>query len=136
MLTRFFLGNEVLAANPGKDCSLFLSTHSDQIAFLSIGGLLSSLITALIIVSGLATLVFMALGGVQYLTSGGDKAQTQAARERITYAIMGLAIVVSVVAVNQVIGAVFGINIFGTIAWPTVGNMVGDYVARFGSPCL
>lgn len=94
-------------------------------AFTSIGMLLSTLVTAAIIVAGLAAFIFLIVGGFQYLTSGGDKAAAQAARDRITYAIMGLAIVVAAVAVIQVLGAVFGFNITGTIKWPGPTKTVG-----------
>lgn len=112
---------------PGKDCSQFLATGvGDIVAFTSVGGLLSTFASALIIIAGIATFIFITLGGFQYLTSGGDKAAAQAARERITYAIMGLAIVASAIAINQVLGAVFGVNIFGSIKWPGAANIVGD----------
>lgn len=123
-------GKPAIAAVP--DCSQFVSTAvGDPVAFANIGQLLSTFATAIILVAAIGTLIFIVLGGVQYLTSGGDKAAAQGARERITYAIMGLAIVVSVVAVNQVIGAVFGVNIFGIINWPAANVIVGD---KPGSP--
>ena len=112
----------------GKDCSQFVSTAvGDPVAFANIGDLLSTFASAIILIAGIGTLIFIVLGGIQYLTSGGDKAAAQSARERITYAILGLAIVASAVAINQVLGAVFGVNIFGTIKWPAAGTIVGDY---------
>lgn len=89
-----------------------------SVAFQNIGEVINTLVTAAIIVSGLAAFAFLILGGFQYLTSGGDKMQAQAARDRITYAILGLAIVAAAVAVVQVLGAVFGFNIIGGIKWP------------------
>ena len=83
------------------------------------------MVVAAIIVSGLAAFAFLVLGGFQYLTSGGDKIQAQGARDRITYAILGLAIVAAAVAVIQVIGVVFGINLIGTIKWPGPATQVG-----------
>lgn len=92
--------------------------NTNAAAFTSLGEIMSTLITAAIIMAGLAAFAFLIIGGFQYLTSGGDKAAAQAARDRITYAIMGLAIVAAAVAVIQVLGAVFGFNITGTIKWP------------------
>ena len=95
-------------------------------AFTSLGEIISTLVTAAIIVAGLAAFIFLIVGGFQYLTSGGDKAAAQSARDRITYAIMGLAIVAAAVAVIQVLGAVFGFNITGTIKWPgPTGRTIG-----------
>lgn len=132
-MMNIFFPKEALAAATalvlGRDCSQFLSTASgfNTVAFTSIGSLLSTFASALILIAGIAAFIFITLGGIQYLTSGGDKAAAQAARERITYAIMGLAIVASAVAINQVLGVVFGINIFGFIKWPGAENIVGDY---------
>jgi len=100
-----------------------LSTTSA--AFTSIGAVISTLVTASIIVAGLAAFLFLIVGGFQYLTSGGDKAAAQSARDRITYAIMGLAIVAAAVAIIQVLGAVFGFNITGTIKWPGPATTIG-----------
>lgn len=113
----------------GKDCSQFVSTvapYNDPVAFNSIGAILTTFTGAIILVAGIAAFIFLIIGGVQYITSGGDKAAAQSARDRITYAIMGLVIVVSSVAINQVIGAVFGFNIFNIITWPGAQGIVGN----------
>lgn len=126
-LLDLFRDREALALVPGKDCSQFVSTSvGDPVAFTNLGQILSTFAAGIIILAAIGTLIFIILGGVQYLTSGGDKAAAQGARERITYAIMGLAIVVAAVAINQVIGAVFGVNIFSVIKWPTANLIVGD----------
>lgn len=114
------VANFALAADEWKT-----GLDTNAAAFTSIGQLLSTLVTAAIIVAGLAAFIFLIVGGFQYLTSGGDKAAAQAARDRITYAIMGLAIVAAAVAIIQVLGAVFGFNITGTIKWPGPTKTVG-----------
>ena len=120
-LLQMFLGAPAVFAvyiSPGLDTS--------AAAFTNLGQVISTLVTAAIIVSGLAAFIFLILGGFQYLTSGGDKVAAQAARDRITYAIMGLAIVAAAVAVIQVLGAVFGFNITGVIKWPGPTTTVGS----------
>lgn len=89
-----------------------------KFAFQNLGDVINTFVVAAIILSGLTAFAFLIMGGFQYLTSGGDKTQAQAARDRITYAILGLAIVAAAVAIIQVIGAVFGINLIGNIGWP------------------
>ena len=121
------IGGQEAWATAGKDCSQFLSTAAgDQVAFGSIGEILSTFASAIILLAGIGTFLFIIFGGIQYLTSGGDKAAAQSARERITYAILGLAIVAAAIAINQVLGAVFGVNIFGIIKWPAASRIVGD----------
>lgn len=120
---------------PGRDCSQFLTTINipghgpDQIPFLNLGSYLTVFVQAIILVAGLAAFAYLLIGGVQYLASGGDKIHVEAARNRISYAIMGLAIVVAAVALTYVMSTVFGINILGNITWPGANTIVGDYGA-------
>ena len=58
-------------------------------------------------------------GGFRYLTSGGDKAQTEAARSHLTAAIIGFAIIALAYAIVRFIGSFFGIDIFGKWEIPT-----------------
>ena len=54
------------------------------------------------------------------MTSGGDKVATQAARETITSALIGLLIVLSVYAIIRVLEAAFGLTILsGGIKFPS-----------------
>lgn len=76
-----------------------------------IGGLISAGINAAIIIAALLTFVFLIWGGIQWLTSGGDKTAYEAARGRITAALIGLAIVASAFALMKIIEAFFGVNI-------------------------
>ena len=136
-MINIFFPKEALARTVGKECSQFVSTvspYNDPVAFTTIGGILTTFTSAIILVAGMAALIFLILGGVQYITSGGDKAQAQAARERITYAILGLAIVASSVAINQVLGAVFGFNIFNIVNWPAAQRIVGN-IPPSGGAC-
>ena len=67
--------------------------------------------SAVILVAGLATFMFLIWGGIQWITSGGDKGKTQEARDRITAALVGLAVVASAWAVMLIIQYFFGISI-------------------------
>ena len=85
-----------------------------------IGKLISSAISVAFIVAGILTFVFLVIGGIEWLTSGGDKTKTEQARNRITAALVGLAIIAASWALMQLISAFFGINVFeGNIQLPT-----------------
>ncbi len=86
--------------------------------FSDLGQFMSIILQVVIIVAGLGAFVFLILGGIQFLTSGGEKVQVEAARNRITYAIMGLVIIVGTYALTRVIETVFGISIVSGITWP------------------
>jgi len=105
--------------------TVVLGLQTNSAPFTSLGQVLNTLIPAAIITAGIITLIFIIIGGFQYITSGGDKVASQAARDRIVYAILGLIIIVASVAIIQVLGAVFGFNITGTIKWPGPPTTIG-----------
>lgn len=49
-------------------------------------------------------------GGINIITSGGQKEKFQQGRERVRYAIIGLAVVFSSLLLISIIGSFFGIN--------------------------
>ena len=65
---------------------------------------------ALVIVGGLAFLIYFILGGLQWITSGGDKAKVEQAQKQITNGLTGLIIVVAAYAVFVLIKNFLGLN--------------------------
>ena len=57
----------------------------------------------------------LVIGGVRWITSGGDKAQTESARNQITAAIIGLIVVFAAWAVANLIELFFGVDLFGEL---------------------
>ena len=98
---------------------------SNKVPFTDLGAFIGVLTSVVFIVAGLAAFFYLILGGFQYITSGGDKAGAQAARDRITYAILGLAIIAAAAAILGVAQAIFGIQIIGSIKWPGPSVTVG-----------
>jgi len=72
---------------------------------------LPNIIVWFLIAASLAAFFILLIGGIQFITSGGDKAQMEAARGRLTTAIIGLILVFSVFAIMKVLGDFFGINL-------------------------
>ena len=65
------------------------------------------------LVGGLAVL-FLVYGGFQYMTSSGNPKQVETAKKTITYAIIGLVIVVLSGLIFQLLTGNFITSIFGT----------------------
>ena len=79
----------------------------------NLGNFISALIRASIIIAALLTFAYLIWGGIQWLTSGGDKSAYEAARGRITAALIGLAIVAAAYAIMLIIGTFFNVDILG-----------------------
>ncbi|RJR15714.1 hypothetical protein C4579_01395, partial [Candidatus Microgenomates bacterium] len=79
----------------------------------AIGSLFGAILPMFIIVGALATFIFLILGALQWITSGGDKQGLENARNRITNAVVGLIILAAVWAIMIVISAFLGLGTFG-----------------------
>jgi len=77
----------------------------------SIGKLISSGIQFILIGAGLIAFIYLLLGGIQWITSGGDKAGVDAARQKILAAVIGLIIVFATWALIKVIEGFLGVCI-------------------------
>lgn len=77
----------------------------------SLGSFVSRSFSAIVLVAGLATFMYLIYGGVQWISSGGDKGKLEEARSKITNGIIGLAIVASAWAVYLLIDYFFGIGL-------------------------
>ncbi|MBQ3464622.1 hypothetical protein IJH15_00130 [Candidatus Saccharibacteria bacterium] len=78
------LGDKMFNCNPtqgGANCV----TDPDAV--------ITGAINWFIAIAGLASVIFLVYGGVQYMTSSGDTGKTQKAKQMILYALIGLGIV-------------------------------------------
>lgn len=87
------------------------ATKNGFFGYTCIGHLVSNIVAAGFIISGIAFFLIFVMGGVEYLTSGGDKGKTGQAQQRITAALIGLTIVASSWAIYQIVLTFFGINL-------------------------
>ena len=90
-----------------------------SIETLTIPTLISAVIGLILIIAALVFFFLLIIGGIQWMTSGGDKAATESARGRITAALIGLVIVFSAWAIAALIGHFFNIAIFN-LTIPTI----------------
>ena len=68
-----------------------------------IGTLITSVLTFVMLIAALLILMYLIWGGIQWITSGGDKGKTEEARNKITSAVIGLIILAAAWAVFLII---------------------------------
>lgn len=85
--------------------------------FTNLGPLIQVLITLAFTLAGLLFLAYFLIGGLQWITSGGDPKNVAAARSRITNAFVGFILVVASYAIILIVEKVFGINIVSGITF-------------------
>lgn len=76
--------------------------------------ILANALTIMLTIAVIVTLIYLILGGMQWISSGGDKQKVAAARSRLTWAIIGLIVA---------LGAFFIINAIGYLVQTDLLNV-------------
>lgn len=98
-------------AQPKKDIDLKPKGEFAPLGNLEPANIISAIIRLLLVVAAVVFFFMLVLGGIQWILSGGDKQKTEAARNQITAALVGLVVVFSAWAIAQLINALFGVSI-------------------------
>jgi hypothetical protein len=104
LVTSAFAADQVV--NIGEQAS-----KGNFFGYTCIGNIVSNAASVAFIVSGIATFALLVVGGVNWLTSGGDKTKIQSAQQSITNALIGLAIVAASWAIYKLVLSFFGIDL-------------------------
>lgn len=78
---------------------------------VALATLIAALWRAVIMVGGLALLLFLLWGGLEWVMAGGDKTKLENARNKITQGIMGMAILAASLAIAIFLREVFGFDL-------------------------
>lgn len=77
----------------------------------SLGDFVQRSFGGILLVAGLATFMYLVYGGIEWITSGGDKGKLEGARNKITNGIIGLTIVASAWAIYRLVDYFLGIGL-------------------------
>lgn len=65
----------------------------------SFGGLMNGIISFVMVIAAVLVFVYLIWGGIEWITSGGDKGKTESARNKITSAVIGLIVIAASYAI-------------------------------------
>jgi hypothetical protein len=86
---------------------------------LTVPSIVAGAIRMLLVVAALIAFIFLIMGGIKWITAGGDKERTAGAQKTLTSALVGLVIVFAAWAIIRLIETFFGISIL-TLTVPTI----------------
>lgn len=72
---------------------------------------IQNIVGIMTIVAGIWFIFQVIIGGIGWLTAGGDKAKVESAQKKITQGIIGLAIVIIAIFLIDLIGTLLGLEI-------------------------
>ncbi|PIY79615.1 MAG: hypothetical protein COY81_01630 [Candidatus Pacebacteria bacterium CG_4_10_14_0_8_um_filter_43_12] len=76
----------------------------------NLGGLINSVLNIVMVVALLMVFLYLIMGGIQWITSGGDKGKTEEARNKITAAVIGIIILAAAYALVQFVAWILGFS--------------------------
>ncbi len=123
---------------PPVYAALNLSPQGDDFSTLtdvSAKSVISGAISLVILVTIIVFFFILVMGGLKWITGGGDEKKIASARAQITNGLIGLVIIFSVWAIIRLIGTIFGIDMFNLtipsfLSSPSLGS------AGTGDPML
>ena len=65
----------------------------------SFGGLVNGIVSFIMVIAAVLVFLYLIWGGIEWITSGGDKGKTEAARNKITSAVIGLIVIAASYAI-------------------------------------
>lgn len=77
-------------------------------------------VITLIIIAIIVAILYLIMGGIKYITSGGDKGKVDAARSHITAAIIGLILALLAFFIVNVVAQIFTGQNFNNFKIPTI----------------
>lgn len=89
--------------------------------FSDMGRVLGFVISVAFIIAILIALFFLIWGGIKWISSGGDKAGVEGARNQIIAAVIGLIIVFLAFFILNLVLGLFGLNLFN-LKLPTISD--------------
>jgi len=112
-LAVLLLPQPVLAEDGGgSGLTTNLSESVEELKFFQddLGVFITNTVKVGIITGSIIALLFLIWGAIDWITSGGDKAKYEAARDKITAAIFGLGLLASAFVVWMLVNYFFGID--------------------------
>ena len=108
---------DVLAASP--TIAIKPTGDFNPLANITVGSIISGAIQLILIVAALVFFFLLIIGGIRWMTAGGDKEKAGAARGQLTSALIGLAIVFAAWAIIRLIEVLFGVSIISGFEIPS-----------------
>lgn len=96
------------------DCVRNITVNGTPISVSTIGCLetyVGNAISFIFALIGAIALIYLILGSIKFVTSGGDQKAVEEAKKNITYAILGLAVILSIYLIFNILGVAMGIDL-------------------------
>lgn len=109
---------------PLRDSSCAIGTKYGQILTIDcVPVLVSNLIFWALTFAGIVALLLVILGGLKYITSGGDPKAADGAKKTISWALIGLVVILMSFAVLNIIADITGVRCITKFGFNSCGSI-------------
>ena len=105
---------------PEINLSVPAGSGFENVVNLTFAQIVSYAIQLVLVVAALLFFFLLVLGGIKWITSGGDKTNLEHARNKIIHALVGLVVVGSAWAIASLAASFFCLDL-GNLPIPTIG---------------
>ncbi len=88
---------------------------SIETASKGLSDIISNIVGLLTIVAGISFLIYFTVGGLSWITAGGDTGKIEEAKDKMTGGAIGMIIVVAAWAISWILGQVLGVNFLNPV---------------------
>lgn len=81
----------------------------------SVSGLINGVLSFVMVIAALLVFLYLIMGGIEWITSGGDKSKTESARNKITGAVIGLIVLAASYAILLIVLNFLGFRNLGEV---------------------
>lgn len=93
------------------------------VADITVPGIITTLIRIIFIAAFVIAFIILLVGGIRWMTAGGDPKNVEGARNMVTAGLIGLVIVLAAFALIKLIETIFGVTVIsGTITIPPISS--------------
>lgn len=107
-LTGLALGASTLMSSAGVAFAQVSKIETPDAFFTDIGELITKALNFVMVFAALLVFMYLIWGGIEWITSGGDKSKTESARNRITAAVVGLIVLAASWAILMLVLSFLG----------------------------
>src|SRR3989344_2553655 len=103
------MGNVYAACTDFSSCLGNIGTSGLYIKFANglFGQIITGFLPAILGIAGFLTVIIVVISGIQFITSSGNPEAAAAARGRLTFALVGFALIILAFAITKIIDRLF-----------------------------
>ena len=81
-----------------------------------------------ILLAGTLSVVYIFIGGISFILSGGQEEKIKQSVHTIRYAIIGLVVTILSVTIIKIVGLIFGFDLLGMISWDRITFLMNNII--------